>query len=52
MCVQDLKHKVKKLILKRANGRNNGEATSQMQLNWRRVRYGIPTPSTEHRASP
>ena len=38
MCVQDLKHKVKKLILKRANGRNNGEATSQMQLNWRRVK--------------
>eukprot|EP00966_Prymnesium_polylepis_P069676 1620131-Prymnesium_polylepis.1 len=36
--VQDVKHKVKKLILKRAKGNRKDEATSHMQINWRRVK--------------
>ena len=36
--VRDIVHKVRKLHLTRATGENAGEATSQMQLNWRRVK--------------
>ena len=36
--VRDVMHKVKKLVLKNASGACAGEATTQMQLNWRRVK--------------
>ena len=36
--VRDVKHKVRKLVLRNAKGALKGEATSQMQLNWRRVK--------------
>ena len=36
--VRDVVHKVQKLVLKNAQGVVAGEATSQMQLNWRRVK--------------
>ena len=36
--VRDVKHKVRKLVLRNAKGSLQGEATSQMQLNWRRVK--------------
>ena len=36
--VRDVVHKVRKLVLRKASGECAGEATSQMQLNWRRVK--------------
>ena len=36
--VRDVVHKVRKLVLQNAQGTCAGEATSQMQLNWRRVK--------------
>jgi len=36
--VRDVVHKVRKLVLTKATGVCAGEATSQMQLNWRRVK--------------
>ena len=36
--MRDVGHKVRKLVLRNATGAMQGEATSQMQLNWRRVR--------------
>ena len=36
--VRDIVHKVRKLVLKRAQGACADEATSHMQINWRRVK--------------
>ena len=36
--VRDLRHKVRRLVLRKAKGKVAGEATSHMQINWRRVK--------------
>ena len=36
--VRDVVHKVRKLVLRDSKGAKRGEATSQMQLNWNRVK--------------
>jgi hypothetical protein len=36
--VRDVIHKVRKLVLTKAKGQCEGEATSHMQINWRRVK--------------
>ena len=36
--VRDIVHKVQKLVLKAKDGESAGEATSHVQINWRRVK--------------